>query len=315
MTELGSLARVDLREIWQSEDRHFTPWLAEPANLKILGTAVGLELQLEAQEKYVGPFRADIFCRDALDGSWVVIENQLERTDHSHLGQLLTYTAGLEAVTIIWIAERFTDEHRAALDWLNEKTPDGIAFFGLEIELWRIDDSLAAPKFNVVSRPNEWTRAIIQKRSNSEIGQLCLDYWSGVLDLLRVKGMVGVDAKPVRTQHMNYPVGWHDFWLKSYFSYSANTIGVWIACRGVNWQQNFETLLLAQQQIESQFGEPFSYWKKENERASITKLYQEYDPLDRSDWTRQHQLLAEKLAALYHAANPYIQQIEAANIE
>ena len=104
---------------------------AQEANLALLGDAVGLELELEAQEKYVGPFRADILCKDTLNGSWVLVENQLERTDHSHLGQLMTYAAGLDAVTIVWIAESFAEEHRAALDWLNEITDEHINFLRL----------------------------------------------------------------------------------------------------------------------------------------------------------------------------------------
>src|SRR6267143_4897369 len=119
--ELGRLHKVDLREAWTSESSGFTPWLAHEENLKLLGEAIGMELELESQEKEVGPFRADILCKDTANDNWVLIENQLDRTDHSHLGQLITYAAGLNAVTIVWIAERFTEEHRAAMDWLNER--------------------------------------------------------------------------------------------------------------------------------------------------------------------------------------------------
>ena len=126
---LGRLERVELRRIWSSESSDFTPWLAREDNLRLLGETVGIELELEAQEKTVGPFRADILCKDTATDSWVLIENQLERTDHSHLGQLLTYAAGISAVTVVWVAERFTEEHRAALDWLNERTAERINFF------------------------------------------------------------------------------------------------------------------------------------------------------------------------------------------
>ena len=149
MQKLGRLERVKLREAWSTEAQDFTPWLAREENLAILSETLEVELQPEAQEKSVGPFRADILCRNADDGgTWVLIENQLERTDHLHLGQLLTYAAGLNAVTICWIAASFTDEHRAALDWLNEITDERFHFFGLEVELWRIGDSEPAPKFN-----------------------------------------------------------------------------------------------------------------------------------------------------------------------
>jgi hypothetical protein len=156
---LGRLTRVDLRASWKNEASDFTPWLAREENIALLAEAIGLDgLEVQSQEQAVGPFRADILCRETTSGSLVLIENQLTRTDHTHLGQLLTYAAGLKAVSLVWIAERFTDEHRAALDWLNEITDDSFRAFGLEVELWRIGDSPPAPKFNVVAQPNEWAK-------------------------------------------------------------------------------------------------------------------------------------------------------------
>ena len=137
-SNLGRLEQIALRSIWVTEAGDFTPWLAQDDNLRLLGDTIGIELELETQEKAVGPFSADILCKDTANDSWVLIENQLERTDHIHLGQLLTCAAGLQAVTIVWIARRLTEEHRAALDWLNEITEEKFRFFGLEIEVWRI---------------------------------------------------------------------------------------------------------------------------------------------------------------------------------
>jgi hypothetical protein len=128
VVSLGRLEKVDMREVWTHEAADFTPWLAAEENLALLGEAIGIDLELEAQEQSVGPFHADILCKDIATDCWVLVENQLERTDHSHLGQLLTYAAGLDAVTIVWVASRFTDEHRAALDWLNKVTREGINF-------------------------------------------------------------------------------------------------------------------------------------------------------------------------------------------
>jgi len=183
---LGTLARVDLRDIRTNEANDFTPWLARPENLAILGDTLGIELDLEAQERAVGPFRADVLCKDCGTGAWVLIENQLERTDHTHLGQLLTYASGLEAVTIVWIAAFFTDEHRATLDWLNRITDESFRFFALEVELWRIGESLAAPKFNVVSKPNDWSRSVARAArsiDDSELSETRLmqrSYWSAL---------------------------------------------------------------------------------------------------------------------------------------
>lgn len=152
---LGKLEQVDLREIWIKEHQDFTPWLAE--NLDVLSDAIGMDLALESQEKSIGIFRADVVAKDLITGDWVLIENQLERTDHGHLGQAIVYAAGLKASTIVWVARQFTDEHLAALDWLNSVTDSDIRFFGIQVELWRINN-VAAPKFNVVCRPNSWVK-------------------------------------------------------------------------------------------------------------------------------------------------------------
>lgn len=126
---LGRLERVELRNVWASEATDFTPWLARAENMSVLGEALNIDLELEAQERSVGPFRADLLCKDIDTGRWVLIENQLERTDHTHLGQLLTYASGLDAVTIVWVAARFTEEHRSTLDWLNKITNDRFSLF------------------------------------------------------------------------------------------------------------------------------------------------------------------------------------------
>ena len=177
---LGRLSKVNPRDIWKDEARHFTPWLAEPENLSLLSESLGIELELEAVEENVGPFRADILCREVGTDHWILIENQLEKTDHLHLGQLLTYAAGLQAVTIVWISPNFTDEHKACLDWLNSKTVDGLNLFGIQIEVWKIGESAQAPKFNIVCQPNAWMDQITIAKSNlatSETNQIHLQFW------------------------------------------------------------------------------------------------------------------------------------------
>jgi hypothetical protein len=150
---------TNLRSVWPDEARDFTPWLARPENLEVLEDALGLSLEVEGTEHGVGPYRADIVCRDD-EGRRVFIENQLEATDHQHLGQLLTYAGGLDGRVMVWIARRFTDDHRAAIDWLNTNTRDGVEFYAVEIQLWRIGTSGLAPRFNVVCRPNVWSREV-----------------------------------------------------------------------------------------------------------------------------------------------------------
>ena len=177
---LGRLEKVDLREYWKREDTHFTPWLAQEENISLLGDTIGMELEVQAQEANVGPFRADILWRNTADNSMVLIENQLERTDHTHLGQLITYAAGLDAVTLVWVVQRFTEEHRAALDWLNRITDDDFHFFGLEIQLWQIGDSVPAPRFNLVAKPNDWSKLVKDAAARgglTESQQARVEYW------------------------------------------------------------------------------------------------------------------------------------------
>ena len=182
---LGRLEKVDLRVHWVNEATHFTPWLALPENLGLLNDTVGMNLQVINTEQSVGHFRADIICRDLITEDLVLIENQIERTDHNHLGQLMTYAAGLDTVNIIWIAERFTEEHRAALDWLNRITTEEFRFFGLEVELWRIGTSLAAPKFNVISKPNDWTKATRKKvEESSDRARIFRNLWGRIIQVL-----------------------------------------------------------------------------------------------------------------------------------
>ncbi len=211
--KLNRLQKVELRDVWSNEATDFTPWLADKENIRLLGQAIDLDLVVEGQEESVGPFRADILCRELSDDSMVLIENQLERTDHKHLGQLLTYAAGLDAVTIVWVAQRFAEEHRAALDWLNEMTSDDVALFGLEIELWKIGDSDVAPKFNVVSSPNEWTRTLKTKDKNFKHPER-MEYWLAFHEYIAEHAMElkprkadGLAALPVR-------VGWKKVWFK-----------------------------------------------------------------------------------------------------
>ena len=210
VANLGRLERVNLREVWQTEDGYFTPWQAEEENIALLSEILGLKLEVEAQEKEVGPFRADILCKELNNDTWVLIENQIERTDHRHLGQLLTYAAGLSAVTIVWITASFRDEHRATLDWLNGITSDEFHFFALEVELWRIGESLAAPKFNVVSRPNSWTKRVADASRNlatgvrSERQQLNLNYWNGLMELVAYRKLASQIGLPVRECTRNF---------------------------------------------------------------------------------------------------------------
>lgn len=148
---LDQLNRIDLRKVWPNEARDFTKWLSVESNLNMLGNAIGIELELVETESSVGSFNVDIYAQESGTGRKVVIENQLEDTNHDHLGKVITYAAGKGAEVVIWVVARARDEHRQAIEWLNQHTDSSFGFFLVEIELWSIGDSLLAPRFNVVN--------------------------------------------------------------------------------------------------------------------------------------------------------------------
>lgn len=178
MVEFGELKEVSLRQAWPHEANNFTPWLAE--NLDKLAQVIGIPMELVQTEQPVEQFSADIVARNRIDESRVLIENQLEWTDHTHLGQVLTYLAGTEAHTIIWIAREFTNPHLSALRWLNEHTFDPYAFFAVRVKVVQISDSPLAPLFEVLERPNDWDRQIRVERESGELNELQQyrrDFW------------------------------------------------------------------------------------------------------------------------------------------
>ena len=158
MVDLGKIENFDIRQIWPNEASDFTPWLAE--NLDLLGEELGLELELDRTEAPVGNFSLDILARDANSNAIVAIENQIAVTDHIHLGQLLTYAAGQDAGVVIWVSTEFRDEHKAALDWLNQRTEDSLEFYGVEIGAVKIGNSLPAPLFRLAAVPNSWSKQV-----------------------------------------------------------------------------------------------------------------------------------------------------------
>lgn len=158
--KLGKLSTVDLRSYWKHEAYDFTRWLAKPENIELLSDEIGISIHITQTEASVGRFNVDILAEEENTGRKIIIENQLELTDHGHLGQIITYAAGLETEYVVWIVRDVREEHEQAIDWLNEHTDEHVKFFLVAIELWQIDESVPAPKFKVICRPNEWKRAV-----------------------------------------------------------------------------------------------------------------------------------------------------------
>lgn len=316
---LGRLTPVDLRDIWTSEAVDFTPWLARPENLSVLGEALGIDLELEAQERSVGPFRADILCKDIGTDHWVLIENQLERTDHTHLGQLLTYASGLEAATVVWIAAHFTEEHRATLDWLNRITDESFRFFGLEVELWRIGTSPVAPKFNVVSKPNDWSQSVargaraIDDAELTETRIMQREYWGALNPALAAAGgPVSGNKKPQPQSWMSYPIGRSNCHLGAVMVRPKKQIRTEIYLNGVNAKAFFGLLHRQKEAIERELGYALSWEELPAGQDSRIAVYlEDVDTDDKADWPRQHEWLAKHLNNLHRVFANRISALDA----
>lgn len=206
--KLGKMKKVeDLRTVWKSEPRNFSKWLAEEENLNMLGTAIGIDITLEQLESKVGDFSVDLLAVETGSSRKIIIENQLEDTNHDHLGKIITYASGKGAQIIIWVVKHAREEHRKAVEWLNEKTPSDIAFFLVEIELWQIDDSAMAPHFNVVERPNEWARSIQVIEGLSETKKLQFEFWQKFCEY----AFANEEMAKEFTRRKPGPQHWHTF--------------------------------------------------------------------------------------------------------
>lgn len=291
ISSLGRLTQVDLKEAWTGEASDFTPWLASPDNLALLAEAIGLELECEAREQAVGSFRADILCKERGTDNFVLIENQLEDTDHGHLGQLITYAAGLKATTIVWICRQFREEHRAALDWLNEATNEQISFLGLEIELWKIGDSQVAPKFNVVCKPNDWSRVVSDAAKSqtepSETKLLYKEYWQALKSRLAARGSSVQMGKPLAQMWMTFAVGKANCGLTVWISRQNKCGAVQLVLTGPTSESYFNQLEQERAEIERELAAPVDWRKKAKKERHIRQNFQNFDIDKKSDWERQ----------------------------
>ena len=314
--QLGRIEQIAVREIWQNEAGDFTPWLAR--HLDLLGEALHLDLTLIEAEGEVGPFAVDVVA-DARGSGLVVIENQLERTDHTHLGQLLTYAAGRDAQILIWITPEFRDEHRAALDWINRWTAEEIEVYGVEVRAIRIGDSAPAPEFRPVAFPNTWSRqAGLRRRparASSADGARRNAFFQALIDEARQRGLTNVLTTPaVQYQSFVCPVTRKGI---NYFAElrpgSGVMVNLQIATRDAALNDRIiKTLGESRQEIEAEMGFG-SEWITPNGRTrafiSISSDGSIDDPEERQAEVRAW--LLDTLEAMKSALDPRLQQIVA----
>lgn len=309
---LGRLEPVDLRDVWPSEPYSFTPWLAQPDNLQFLAEAIGLPgLELVRTEHAVDAFSADIVARVLDTEHHVLIENQLERTDHIHLGQLLTYAPRFDAKVIVWVARQFTDAHRAALDWLNSITDDRYAFFGLEASAVRIGGSDPAPQFKVIVQPNSWTRpeAVASVQGSGELAervQLNIEFW----DIFH-KAAVAAGAptrksdSPLKDKTYWAPIGaGTQAYIIAWRSHAKRpNVGVYLGLYGDSAAFVAERLTAYRAELEGAYGTTLDWFSKDQK---IIDRLPVNNPDDRSDWPRQHEWLIDRMKRMDSVFTPKV---------
>lgn len=320
VTPLARLERETLRKAWPNEASNFTPWLAEKANLDLLAERIGIPLQLEAVEKVVGSFFADILAKEADTGRWVIIENQITPTDHSHLGQLLTYAAGLEASTVIWIAENFREEHRAAIDFLNRATTEEFAFFGVEIELYKIGDSPLAPDFSIVAKPNDWAKRTLTAKQTTatekEYQREWKDYWRALIEAANGRYSALAERSPYRENWQAFETlkgGNPSFALNATFPWDKS-LRLEIYIQGSLAKAGFAALLAQKEQIENAFGAPLAWEELPERQASRIAFYMPglEKRGDQATWGKQHEWLLTWGPKLASALKPFMSNLKLA---
>jgi len=292
--KFGTLKRLDLREYWKHEALDFTKWLSEPDNIAILSDEIGIGIEVTQTEASVGRFNVDILAQEENTGRKIIIENQLEITDHTHLGQLITYAAGLEAEYVIWIVREAREEHRQAVDWLNEHTDEDISFFLVAFELWQIGNSDPAPKFSVLSRPNEWKKSV---KTSAQDGDLTdtktkqLEFWQ------RLKEFAS-DKYPELRLRTPRPQHWYDVSIgrsDCHIALIADSRENQVRCELYipDSKDLFKTFLASAQQIEKELGTSLDWQELPGKKAARIRAFHDFTFADPSTWTDAFQWLSE----------------------
>ncbi len=309
MIVLDKLEKIDdLRTVWIHEAKDFTPWLAEDDNIAMLGDTLGLDLSVEQIEAPVGGFNVDILAREMATDQVVIIENQLEETNHDHLGKAITYAAGKKAEIIIWIVKKAREEHRAAVEWLNDHSDENIAFFLLEIELWKIGNSSPAVKFNVVERPNDWEKEIKKDSLNlTDTQVLKLDYWTEFNRYaFEDEEFAKYFKKKKATAHhwYNVSIGSSEYNISFTINTQRNRLAVEFYIS--NNKELFHELYSQRDQIESDFGKALDWRELPSRKASRILLECNANIGNKNEWIKQFDWIKENAVSLHKTMKKYL---------
>ncbi len=311
---LGRLEKVNLHDFFKNESRDFTPWLAEDENLELLGETLGLDIELEDTEVRVGKFSADIVALDRSSNRNIIIENQLEKTNHDHLGKIITYSGGKDARIVIWICEKIQQEHRKGLDWLNDISTEDYSFFGIEMELWKIGESEPAPKFNIVVSPNEWSKQIKTQTSTRKLTDtkiLQRDFWTDLKEYF-IENNTFLRMMAPRPQHWyTISVGKSNTEIDLIVDTQKNLIRCELGLHGKNAKIWFSTLYQDKERIENEISEELEWLEMEEYKMSKITLSNDVkgEIKNRNNWEDCFVWFKDKSETFHKVFSPRVKQL------
>lgn len=272
--KLGKLKAVDIRTVWPHEQYDFSKWLAMDDNIKELGDTLNLSLTDVETEKFVGNYRCDILCKDEITGKIVLIENQLEPTNHDHLGKIITYASGLDAAVVIWIVSSARDEHASAIEWLNKHTDDDISFFLLEVHAYKIGDSDPAPQFKIIEQPNDFVKTVKSIAKNTELNESQksrLEFWTQFNEIIVANGKPFNTRKASTDHWYNVAIGSSEANISIDLVNKEHKIriGLWINDN----KDIFDSLFQQKSSIENALGIELEWHRLDGKKASYICTY------------------------------------------
>ena len=272
--KLGKLEEVNIRDIWKHEQYDFSNWLSKEENIELLGNEIGLTLTDISKEVFVGGFKCDLVAKDETSGIKVIIENQLEATNHDHLGKIITYASGLEADVIVWIVKEAREEHRSAIEWLNNNTVKDISFFLIEIHAYKIGDSLTAPKFVIIEKPNDFLKNTKTTNNNGELTKAQaerLNFWNKFNEILIAKNKPFNVRKATTDHWYNIALGTSEANISITLVNKINSIGIEIYID--ENKELFNKLYKLSDEIEKDLGFKMDWQRLDDKKASRIIYY------------------------------------------
>lgn len=271
--KFGTLKEVDIRELWKHEQYDFSAWLAEEDNIEYLNDILGLNLVDIKKEEKTGAYKCDIVARDEFKDIKVIVENQLEQSNHDHLGKIITYASGLNASVIVWIVKEAREEHRSAIEWLNNHTDESVSFFLLEIHAYRIGNSDPAPKFEIIEQPNGYRKASVDSKSLSEADQARrqarIDFWTTFNEVIKERGMPFNTRKATPDHWYDIAIGSSDAHLSVTAVNKDNYVGVELYIN--DNKDMFDELYKNRQTIDAEFDFKLNWQRLDGKKASRIK--------------------------------------------